>query len=106
MTIVGAGPLPLNAAGGYGGRGCRKYCPGWGSHDDGVFSHWLLWFSNVGGVPWTTGTIKKYGRLRQVRKSQDKYDEFFFLAYQPDAMDARTKHLVALAASLGDGCQP
>jgi alkylhydroperoxidase/carboxymuconolactone decarboxylase family protein YurZ len=36
----------------------------------------------------------------------DKYDEFFSLAYQPGAMDEKTKHLVALAASLGAGCQP
>lgn len=39
-------------------------------------------------------------------KPMDKYDEFFSLAYQPGAMDAKTKHLVALAASLGAGCQP
>ncbi len=36
----------------------------------------------------------------------DKYDEFFAMAYQPGALDAKTKHLVALAASLGAGCQP
>jgi hypothetical protein len=36
----------------------------------------------------------------------DKYDEFFSLAYQPGAMDIKTKHLVALGASLGAGCQP
>jgi len=36
----------------------------------------------------------------------DKYDEFFSMVYQPGAMDVKTKHLVALAASLGAGCQP
>lgn len=36
----------------------------------------------------------------------DKYDEFFSQVYQAGAMDAKTKHLVALAASLGAGCQP
>lgn len=36
----------------------------------------------------------------------NKYDEFFAMVYQPGVMDARTKHLVALAASLGAGCQP
>ena len=36
----------------------------------------------------------------------DKYDEFFSMVYQPGTMDVKTKHLVALAASLGAGCQP
>jgi len=36
----------------------------------------------------------------------DKYDEFISMVYQPGAMDVKTKHLVALAASLGAGCQP
>ena len=39
-------------------------------------------------------------------KPMDKYDEFFNLAYQSGAMDAKTKHLVALGVSLGAGCQP
>ena len=39
-------------------------------------------------------------------KPMDKYDEFFSLAYQPGGLDVKTKHLVALAASLGAGCQP
>ncbi|NCO66468.1 MAG: hypothetical protein GW874_07710 [Solirubrobacter sp.] len=34
------------------------------------------------------------------------YDQFFALAYQAGAMDVKTKHLVALAASLANGCQP
>jgi alkylhydroperoxidase/carboxymuconolactone decarboxylase family protein YurZ len=36
----------------------------------------------------------------------DVYDEFFSLAYQAGAMDVKTKHLIALAASLAAGCQP
>lgn len=36
----------------------------------------------------------------------DTYDEFFSLTYQAGAMDVKTKHLVALAASLAGGCQP
>jgi len=36
----------------------------------------------------------------------DKYDEFFSMTYQQGAMDVKTKHLVALGASLGAGCQP
>jgi alkylhydroperoxidase/carboxymuconolactone decarboxylase family protein YurZ len=35
-----------------------------------------------------------------------KYDEFFSAAYESGAMDSKAKHLVALAASLGAGCQP
>jgi hypothetical protein len=36
----------------------------------------------------------------------DKYDEFFSMTYLQGAMDIKTKHLVALGASLGAGCQP
>jgi len=36
----------------------------------------------------------------------DVYDDFFSLTYQAGAMDVKTKHLVALAASLAAGCQP
>jgi len=39
-------------------------------------------------------------------KPMDKYDEFFSMTYQQGAMDVKTKHLVALGASLGAGCQP
>jgi hypothetical protein len=39
-------------------------------------------------------------------KPMDKYDEFFSMTYQHGAMDVKTKHLVALGASLGAGCQP
>ncbi len=36
----------------------------------------------------------------------EKYDEFFSMTYLQGAMDVKTKHLVALGASLGAGCQP
>jgi hypothetical protein len=36
----------------------------------------------------------------------ERYDEFFSMVYQQGAMDVKTKHLVALGASLGAGCQP
>lgn len=36
----------------------------------------------------------------------DKYDEFFSMTYQQGTMDVKTKHLVALGASLAGGCQP
>jgi len=36
----------------------------------------------------------------------EKYDEFFSMTYLQGAMDIKTKHLVALGASLGAGCQP
>ena len=36
----------------------------------------------------------------------DRYDEFFSMVYQPGALDVKTKHLIALGASLGAGCQP
>jgi alkylhydroperoxidase/carboxymuconolactone decarboxylase family protein YurZ len=36
----------------------------------------------------------------------EEYDEFFSMAYAPGAIDVKTKHLIALAASLGAGCQP
>ena len=39
-------------------------------------------------------------------KPMDKYDEFFSMTYLQGAMDVKTKHLVALGASLCAGCQP
>jgi hypothetical protein len=46
-----------------------------------------------------------HGRLSMSSNPMDKYDEFFSMIYQPGAMDVKTSHLVALAASLGAGCQ-
>jgi len=35
-----------------------------------------------------------------------RYREFFDLAYADGALDRKTKHLIALGASLGAGCEP
>lgn len=35
-----------------------------------------------------------------------KYQEFFNQAYAEGALDRKTKHLIALAASLAAGCEP
>lgn len=34
------------------------------------------------------------------------YQEFFQAAYAPGALDAKTKILISLGASLGTGCEP
>nr|WP_157212074.1 carboxymuconolactone decarboxylase family protein [Desulfomonile tiedjei] len=36
----------------------------------------------------------------------DKYQEFFEAAYSEGALDRKTKHLIALGASLSAGCDP
>jgi len=36
----------------------------------------------------------------------DKYQEFFDDAYKDGALNARTKIMVSLGASLGAGCEP
>lgn len=36
----------------------------------------------------------------------NKYQEFFDIAYADGAIDVKTKHLIALGASLGAGCEP
>lgn len=48
----------------------------------------------------------KEGEDTMSSKPMDKYDEFFSMTYLQGAMDVKTKHLVALGASLGAGCQP
>jgi len=35
-----------------------------------------------------------------------KYQEFFNIVYADGAIDIKTKHLIALAASLAAGCEP
>ena len=46
------------------------------------------------------------GPLTTSIAAQDTYDRFFSLAYADGALDARTKVLVALGASLAAGCAP
>jgi alkylhydroperoxidase/carboxymuconolactone decarboxylase family protein YurZ len=36
----------------------------------------------------------------------DKYKDFFEVAYAEGALDRKTKHLIALGASLSAGCDP
>ncbi|MCL4539211.1 MAG: carboxymuconolactone decarboxylase family protein, partial [Bacteroidetes bacterium] len=46
-------------------------------------------------------------RLRMpVQDSLGKYQEFFDAAYAEGAIDRKTKHLIALGASLAAGCDP
>ncbi len=35
-----------------------------------------------------------------------KYQEFFDVTYSDGAIDVKTKHLIALGASLAAGCEP
>jgi hypothetical protein len=46
------------------------------------------------------------GRLTVPQNPMETYDHFFSQAYAPGSIDVKTKHLIALAASLGAGCQP
>lgn len=51
--------------------------------------------------------VSGVGRLRMsVQDSLDKYQEFFNAAYAEGAIDRKTKHLIALGASLAAGCDP
>lgn len=65
--------------------------------------------------PVTTGVLfraKKpalldVGRMRMpMQDSLAKYKEFFDTAYAEGAIDRKTKHLIALGASLAAGCEP
>ena len=47
------------------------------------------------------------GRIEMVRKDTlSKYQEFFNAAYAEGIIDRKTKHLIALGASLAAGCEP
>ena len=47
------------------------------------------------------------GRSEMVRKDTlSKYQEFFNAAYAEGIIDRKTKHLIALGASLAAGCEP
>jgi alkylhydroperoxidase/carboxymuconolactone decarboxylase family protein YurZ len=51
--------------------------------------------------------VSDVGRLEM--QSDDllgKYQEFFTTAYAEGAIDRKTKHLIALGASLAAGCEP
>ncbi len=51
--------------------------------------------------------ISDVGRVEMERKDAlSKYQEFFNEAYAEGAIDRKTKHLIALGASLAAGCDP
>jgi len=41
-----------------------------------------------------------------VEEGLKKYREFFEMSYAEGAINRKTKHLIALGASLGAGCEP
>ncbi|MCU0580669.1 MAG: carboxymuconolactone decarboxylase family protein [Desulfobacterota bacterium] len=45
-------------------------------------------------------------KAMSVEDGLKKYREFFEMAYADGALDRKMKHLVALGASLGAGCEP
>jgi len=63
--------------------------------------------------PKTKGTLfraaKAASTVKEKSKAQadplSKYQEFFDQAYAPGALDRKTKHLIALGASLAAGCE-
>ena len=51
--------------------------------------------------------ISDVGRFEmQAKDAFSKYQEFFNAAYAEGAIDQKTKHLIALGASLAAGCDP
>jgi hypothetical protein len=61
--------------------------------------------------PSTQGALFKAIKKGSERKVNidnglEKYREFFELAYAEGAINRKMKHLIALGASLGAGCEP
>ena len=61
--------------------------------------------------PTTKGTLFRAkraegGRKMPVDDGLNKYREFFEAAYADGAINRKMKHLIALGASLGAGCEP
>jgi alkylhydroperoxidase/carboxymuconolactone decarboxylase family protein YurZ len=50
--------------------------------------------------------VKKMETRRSVDESLRKYQTFFDEVYAQGVLDRKTKHLIALGASLAAGCQP
>jgi alkylhydroperoxidase/carboxymuconolactone decarboxylase family protein YurZ len=46
------------------------------------------------------------GKAVSIEDGFKKYREFFETAYSDGAIDRKMKHLIALGASLGAGCEP
>lgn len=52
-------------------------------------------------------SLSEVGRVdMQTNDTLSKYQEFFNAAYAEGAIDRKTKHLIALGASLAAGCEP
>lgn len=61
--------------------------------------------------PVTKGTLFRATRSEgrkgmSVEDGLNKYQEFFEMAYADGAINRKMKHLIALGASLGAGCEP
>ena len=52
------------------------------------------------------GIMKGGGKELSIDDGLKKYREFFETAYGPGVIDRKIKHLIALGASLGAGCEP
>ena len=50
--------------------------------------------------------FKMMETMRGVNESLQKYQTFFDDVYAEGVLDRKTKHLIALGASLAAGCQP
>ncbi len=51
--------------------------------------------------------ISDVGRVEvEPKDAHSKYQEFFNAAYAEGTIDRKTKHLIALGASLAAGCEP
>jgi len=71
---------------------------------------------SAGETGFNSSPITKGALFRAVKKTLSrgismedglkKYREFFEAAYADGAIDRKTKHLIALGASLGAGCEP
>ena len=46
------------------------------------------------------------GKNMSAEDGLNKYQEFFEMAYADGAINRKMKHLIALGASLGAGCEP
>jgi hypothetical protein len=46
------------------------------------------------------------GKRMAIEEGLNKYQEFFEEAYADGAINRKMKHLIALGASLGAGCEP
>jgi alkylhydroperoxidase/carboxymuconolactone decarboxylase family protein YurZ len=61
--------------------------------------------------PVTKGTLFRAKRVEGGRKMSvedgfQKYRDFFEIAYAEGVINRKMKHLIALGASLGSGCEP